>query len=250
MALKPGELGNREIFESVPNPLGLEIVGSPVGQALGLAAFGVLNVCILLAAVSMIVRFRRARGVERQQLKWFAVAAALLAAAFVVNFTYQFVPELKGLQLVTGLGAFASVPLAVGIAILRHRLYDVDLLINRAVVYAFLSAGLALVYWASVVLLQQVLRPFTQGSELAIIGSTLAVAALFSPARQRIQTAVDQRFYRRKYDATKTLEAFSARLRQEVDLGNLSADALRVVHDTMQPTHVSLWLRRPAGSNQ
>jgi len=120
----------------------------------------------------MVVRFRRARGVERQQMKWFAIAASLVAAAFIVNFAYQFVPELHVLEQAAFLLAFASVPVSVGIAILRHRLYDIDRLINRAVVYGALSAGLGLVYWASVVLLQQVLRQFTQGSELAIIAST------------------------------------------------------------------------------
>ncbi len=193
----------------------------------------------------MVVRFRRARGVERQQMKWFAIAASLVAAAFIVNFAYQFVPELHVLEQAAFLLAFASVPVSVGIAILRHRLYDIDRLINRAVVYGALSAGLGLVYWASVVLLQQVLRQFTQGSELAIIASTLAVAALFTPARRRIQNVVDRRFYRRKYDVARTLEDFGVRLRQEVDLDRLTDELVRGVHGTVQPAHTSLWLRAP-----
>ena len=250
MAFKPGEIGNRDIFRSIANPFGLEGLSGPLEEALGVAAFVALNLCILLAAASMVLRFRRARGVERQQMKWFAVAASLLAAAFVVNFVFQFVPELKLVDEAALLGAVASVAVAVGIAILRHRLYDIDLLINRAVVYALLSAGLALVYWASVVLLQQVLRAITQGSELAIIGSTLAVAALFSPARRRIQNVVDRRFYRRKYDAQQVIRDFSQHLRQEVDLDKLSAELQMVVSRTVQPADVSLWLRRSDGVQQ
>jgi hypothetical protein len=148
------------------------------------------------------------------------------------------------------LGALAGIALAIGIAILKHRLYDIDLLINRTIVYGGLSAGLGLAYWASVVVLQQALQPFTQGSELAIIVSTLAVAALFSPARRWIQDLVDRRFYRRKYHAERTLENFSAHLRQEVDLDSLSTELLALIRDTMQPAHVSLWLRRSTGAKQ
>jgi len=183
-------------------------------------------------------------------MKWFAVAAALLAATFIVNFVYQWLPDLQAVTRAAFLVAFASLALAIGIAILRHRLYDIDLLINRAVVYAALSAGLGLVYWASVVLLQQVLRPFTQGSELAIIVSRLAVAALFSPARRQIQNVVDRRFYRRTYDAQRTLETFSATLRQEVDLDSLNAELLAVISRSMQPERASLWLRLMPGPHR
>jgi hypothetical protein len=240
MAVSPGPIGNRDVFQPIENPFGL--VG-PAPQVIVHAAFGLLNLCLLLAATSMIVRFRRARGVERQQMKWFAVAATLLAATFIVNFVYQYLPELQAVSRAAFLVAFASLAVAIGIAILRHRLYDIDRLINRAVVYAALSTGLGLVYWASVVLLQQLLRPFTQGSELAIIVSTLAVAALFSPARRQIQNVVDRRFYRRTYDAQRTLETFSATLRQEVDLDSLNAELLAVISRAMQPERVSLWLR-------
>ncbi len=194
----------------------------------------------------MVVRFRRARGVERQQMKWFAIAASLVAAAFIVNFAYQFVPELHVLEQAAFLLAFASVPVSVGIAILRHRLYDIDRLINRAVVYGALSAGLGLVYWASVVLLQQVLAAvyarFRAGHHRLHV---LAVAALFTPARRRIQNVVDRRFYRRKYDVARTLEDFGVRLRQEVDLDRLTDELVRGVHGTVQPAHTSLWLRAP-----
>jgi hypothetical protein len=140
----------------------------------------------------------------------------------------------------------ASMPLAIGIAVLRYRLYEIDRLINRTLVYALLTVGLGLTYWASVALLQQLLRPLTQGSDLAIVGSTLAVAALFQPLRHRIQQTVDRRFYRQRYDASRTLEAFSSRLREQVDLDSLGAELLAVVGQTMQPQRLSLWLRPPA----
>jgi hypothetical protein len=133
------------------------------------------------------------------------------------------------------------------VAILRYQLYEIDRLINRTLVYGALTASLGLVYWASVLVLQRLLHPLTGGSDLAIIGSTLAVVALFQPARRRIQNAVDRRFYHGKYDAARTLEDFGRRLRQEVDLDSLAAELVAVVHQTMQPTRVSLWLRTPTG---
>jgi hypothetical protein len=139
--------------------------------------------------------------------------------------------------------AIAGVPLSIGIAILRYRLYEIDLIIRRTLIYGALTGLLALLYWACVVVLQQALRPVTQGSELAIVASTLAVAAFFQPARQRIQTLVDRRFYRRKYDAVLTLASFNARLREQVELDHLSAELVGVVRQTMEPTTASLWLR-------
>jgi hypothetical protein len=136
-------------------------------------------------------------------------------------------------------------PVALAMAILRYRLFDIDLLIKRTLVYSTLTAGLGLTYWGGVILLQLLLRPLTQGSDLAIVGSTLAVAVLFQPTRRRIQAAVDRRFYRRKYDAAQTLEAFNARLQHDIDLDSLTAELLGVVQQTLQPARVSLWLRTP-----
>jgi hypothetical protein len=142
-----------------------------------------------------------------------------------------------------------GIPVALGLAIFKYHLYDIDVLINRTLVYGVLTALLGLIYWAAVVVFQQLLSPLTQGSDLAIVGSTLAVAALFQPARRRTQAGVDRRFYRRRYDAQQTLEAFSGRLRQEVQLDSLRHELLAVVQHTMQPVHVSLWLR-PASVTQ
>jgi hypothetical protein len=142
------------------------------------------------------------------------------------------------------------IPIAVGFAVLKYRLYEIDILINRALVYGSLTVVLAASYEVAIVALQEAFRALTgQGSGLAIVASTLAIAALFHPARRRIQGWIDRRFYRRKYDAAKTLEAFSARLREETELGKLSEHLLGVVSETMQPTHVSLWLR-PEGAHK
>jgi hypothetical protein len=196
----------------------------------------------LLSVLSLALRFRRSRGDERQQLKWFVYASVLLVGALFIPLL---VPGAASslLQLLV----MPALPLAAGVAILRHRLYDIDVLINRTLVYGVLTVSLALVYFGSVAALQYAFRALTGGdSQLVIVASTLAIAALFSPLRRRIQSFIDRRFYRRKYDARQTLEAFSARLRAETDVGVLSRDLLGVVHETVQPEHASLWLRELA----
>jgi hypothetical protein len=218
---------------SITNPLGLDGAKAAL-QAINAVAFPLTALGALGAGASIVVRFRRGRGIERQQVKWFAFVATLLAIAVPFEGTTPLVQDL-----VTVL--FAGLPAAAGIAILRHGLYDIDVVINRTLVYGALTATLAVAYLSAVLLLQLVLSP---SSDIAIAVSTLAVAALFRPARARIQEVVDRRFYRHKYDATRTLEIFGARVRNEVDLTQLEADLRAVVSETMQSADVSLWLRQ------
>jgi len=202
-------------------------------------------------ALSLLVRLRRAMGVERQQLKWFAYAAAgnaigiiLISIPLAIETPRWY--EWAATAIFTAAGT--AVPISIGIAILRYRLYDIDLLINRTLVYGSLTVMLALVYFGSVAATQAIFRALTgqqQQPQLAVVASTLLIAALFTPMRRRIQSFIDRRFYRSKYDARKTLEAFSAKLRDETDLEALNNDLVGVVRDTMQPAHASLWLRSP-----
>ena len=198
-------------------------------------------ICITGGLVSIVARFRRSRGEERLQLKWFTVAVALLIVEFVVQ---SFLGDDSGHRypLLDGL-ALAFVPVSAAIAILRYRLYDIDVVINRALVYGSLTAILAAAYLGIVVLLQGALSPLTADSDVAVAGSTLAVAGLFRPVRARVQEFIDRRFYRHKYDAAETLEEFATSLRDEVDLDSLSHELVSVVGTTMQPAHASLWLR-------
>ncbi len=211
-------------------------------------AFPMMLAAGLGAVISLFVRFRRARGDERQQIKWFAAAAAL---SLVWTFVVDGIPDgnrmFEAITAVLGLLVVPSIPIAAGIAIMRYRLYDIDRIVNRTLVYAALTATLALVYVGSVVLLRGLLFGFTgRSSQLTIVASTLAVAALFGPLRRRIQGFIDRRFYRRKYDAQRTLAGFSTKLRDETDLDRLGEELVAVVWETLQPQHASLWLR-PSG---
>jgi len=232
----------------IDNPIGVEglryVEDLPVfGVLTGLLIFSIVG-----AGASVVVRFRRSRGVERQQMKWFVYAVALM----LLVPTEGFLPGTFGS---VALGAvLIGLPTAIGIAVLRHRLYEIDLIINRTLVYGTLTATLVALYLGGIILLQRVFVTLTgEKSTLAVVASTLVIAALFNPLRRRIQSFIDRRFYRRKYDARKTLEAFSARLRDETDLETLNAHLVGVVAETMQPAHVSLWLRRdpnPTGEQQ
>jgi len=226
------------------NPLA---IGGPVGEALDAAttALGdpVFGVVVLLALASVVLRFRRARGAERQQLKWFGYAIALL----LTGLASAAISEATGWEPLGNVGwtvflgsLIFAMPLSIAVAVLRYRLYDIDLVIRRTLVYGALTLTLGAAYLGSVLLVGLAVGQ----SGFAVAVSTLAVAALFRPARARIQAAVDQRFYRRRYDAAQTLEAFGFRLRDELDLEALAADVRGVVRDTVQPAHVSLWMRR------
>jgi hypothetical protein len=231
----------------IDNPIGIEglafVEDLPVFDVLT----GILLVGIVGAVASVVVRFRRSRGVERQQMKWFVYAAALLLLAPVEGWLPEIVSNvLFGLVLI-------ALPTTIGIAVLRYRLYEIDLIINRTLVYGSLTVTLAAVYFGGVVATQTIFRTLTgqeQQPQLAIVVSTLVIAALFNPLRRRIQGFIDRRFYRRKYDAAKTLAAFSAKLRDETDLDALSDDLVGVVRETMQPAHLSLWLRPDPGTKQ
>jgi uncharacterized membrane protein YhaH (DUF805 family) len=223
-----------------PNPMAIP----PLAGLLKLAydtAIPVLLVVVLAALVSLVVRFRRATGTERQQLKWFAYGTGLLLLLPAAGFVGASVAEPAGNLIAAAI--VSALPVAIGIAVLRYRLYDIDRLVNRTVVYGLLTVLLAGVYAGLVFVLSQLLNPADQQSALAVAASTLVVAALFQPARRRIQGLVDRRFNRRRYDAARTVAAFSARLRDQIELGTLSTELLAVVDQTVQPTQVSLWLR-------
>jgi hypothetical protein len=223
-----------------------QTVGSPVVEVW----FGLLSASGLASAASLVVRFRQSRGEERLQLKWVAYAAAVTVVIVVPA-----VADTRGASPSLIIVASAPlVPVAAGVAILRYRLYDIDVVINRTLVYGSVTALLAAGYFGNIMLLQGIgsmvfqvpFRTLTgQETQLANVAATLAMAALFNPLRRRIQAFIDRSFYRRKYDAAKTLEAFSAKLRDETDLDALRNDLVRVVRETLQPTHVSLWLKPP-----
>jgi hypothetical protein len=232
-------------FAPVGDPIG---VGGIVGKVTLLLIVGgimVLFAAIILSAVSLVFRFRRASGVERQQIKWFTYAAVLVGTYVVLNF---FISGLLNTLFSTAVGL--ALCAAVGVAILKYRLYDIDVIINRTLVYGSLTLMLALIYLVGVATIQALFGAVTdqeQQPQIAVVVSTLVIAALFNPLRRRIQSFIDRRFYRRKYDARKTLDVFGARLRQETDIRTINDDLITVVWETMQPAHVSLWLRPDRG---
>jgi hypothetical protein len=243
--LVPGPMANAG-YESLDNPFG--VADSLRGLLLiaeGLAGFGIL-LSVLACAMSMVVRFRRSRGIEREQVKWLAYAASLIAVLGVIEIVVEGIDPSEILRRISQLalaGSISALPIAVGIAILRYRIYDIDRLISRTIAYTIVTGLLAAGY-AGVVVLLQVALPVSQQSSIVVAATTLAAAALFGPLRDRVQAIVDRRFNRRRYDAQRTLVGFGARLRSEANLDILSSDLVAVVTDTMQPTHVSLWLRR------
>jgi hypothetical protein len=234
------------LYRSIYNPFG---IGGDLGEALdvlGRVGMAVLLLSAIASVFSVFLRLQGAEGEERQQIKWFAYAAAVLGGAFLVIIPAAQEIGGPGAAFVLAVTVLSGVPVSLGAAILRYRLYDIDRIINRTLVYGTLTGTLALVYFGGITAAQAVFRSLTGQEEqpqLLIVASTLVIAALFMPLRRRIQGFIDRRFYRRKYDATKTLEAFSAKLRDETDLETLNSELVGVVRETMQPAHVSLWLR-------
>jgi hypothetical protein len=241
---------------TITNPTGIKEIGF-VADSINILLYGVGFIVFLAAITSIFLRWQRARGRERQQLKWFMYMVVISAATYLLYLFSSYVPVSPYIPVLIGAiciaGVTIGIPVAIGIAILRHRLYDIDILINRTLVYGTLTGILALIYFGCVVLLQHLVNGVTGQvgqSPLVIVGSTLAIAALFQPLRRRIQRIIDRRFYRRKYDAARTLAAFSATLRNEVDLNQLREHLVAVVEETMQPAHVSLWLFPPERFNE
>jgi hypothetical protein len=251
IALAPGPLPD---LGGVRNPFGLE--GYPwIADATDVIP-ALLPLCTLASALSLVLRYRRSGREEREQIKWIAFAGSFvgLMSLITVVSALIFAPEFPystgtqplwlGVLQDVELLSFAGVPVAIGFAVLKYRLYDIDILINRALVYGSLTVMLVLLYFVGIVVLQRIFAILTgEGSTLAVVASTLLIAALFNPLRRRIQSFIDRRFYRRKYDVRKTLEGFSEKLREETDLQALKDHLVGVVRETMQPAHVSLWLR-------
>jgi hypothetical protein len=249
-AFEPGWLDNPGLVR-VTNPFGVRSAAALL-ETLSSVGFFVTLAAAVAGGISLVVRFRRARGVERQQIKWLAFSGVVFCAVFAAGpFLWALPPSPATAWIwpVLFLAGASTIPVAIGIAILRHRLYDIDIIINRTLVYGSLTVTLLVVYFGGIVVLQRLFVLLTsEKSSLAIVASTLLIAALFNPLRLRIQSFIDRRFYRRKYDAAKILEAFGSRLRDETDLDALSGDLVGVARSTMQPEHATLWLRPDTSS--
>jgi hypothetical protein len=252
VGLTPGGLQN---LGGIRNPYALE--GYPWLETVAYVVLPLLPLCMLASVISLVMRYRRSRGEERQQIKWIAFAASFVGLLYLIAMVCAFIfpsgawfqagsPLWLDLLGYAALSSFTLVPIAIGFAVLRYRLYDIDRIINRTLVYGALTVTLVAVYVGSVLSIQYALRGLTGSeSQLAIVASTLLIAALFNPLRRRVQNFIDHSFYRRKYDAGRTLEVFSAKLRDERDIDTLNSELLSTVRETMQPEHVSLWLREP-----
>ena len=254
VALTPGRLFNTA---GLRNPFGIE--GQQWIETTGYPLLLLLPVCMLLCAASVVLRFRRSTGEERQQIKWIAFAAAVIGVLYLIAMILSFVspapswfdtgsPLWMDVVDYAAILSFTGIPISVGFAVLKYRLYNIDIIINRTLVYGALTVTLALIYLGGVTATQAILQVLTGHErlpQLAIVTSTLVIAALFVPLRNRVQVLIDRRFYRNKYDARKTLEEFGAKLRDETDLETLGGDLVSVARDTVQPAHVALWLRQP-----
>ena len=239
LAFAAGPMNNAPFAD---NPVAL--LSFDVARDLFFLSFFGLAILVTASAASLIVRFRRAQGVERQQLKWLAYEAGLIAIAVLITAVTQVVaPDWKPSQVLFIL-VLALMPFTIAVAVLRYRLYDIDVLINRTIVYGLTSAAIGITFFAGIVVLQSALRPLTGGSELAVAGSTLLCFGLFQPVRRSVQATVDRRFYRSRYDAGRALDTFTSRLAGEVDLDTVGAELADAVRATVQPSHVSVWVRK------
>ncbi len=258
LAFAPGPIDETIGFE-IDNPLGL---GGPVGRSLALlGGITQLTLVALMAvgAASLLIRFARARGDERQQLKWFGFTVVFVIAFIALQFALYprygsapaAMPGWAHLLVTSSILSIGLIPVAAGVSILRYRLYDIDVVINRTLVYGPLSAALVGLYFGAVVVLQRLFVSLTgERSTLAVVASTLAIATLFTPLRKRLQSFIDRRFYRKKYDARRTLEEYSASLRNETELETLSGKLVGVVNQTVQPAQVSVWVRPPEAAQK
>jgi hypothetical protein len=244
----PGQLVNSLIPFHIPNPLGIQGPGF-VEMVIGVAIVALFLGTILAGASSLILRLHRSKGVERQQVKWFAYFGALLCVLSVLNLLIDSriisVPVADEVRSIASAILTAALPIATGLAILRYRLYDIDIIIRKTLTYALVVGVLVVVYFGTVILLQQLFANVTgQRSEVITVLSTLVIAAMFVPLRDRIQATIDKRFYRKKYDAQKVLAKFGETVRDETDLEKLTANLIDVVNETMQPKSVSVWLKK------
>ena len=249
MALLPGPINN---VPTLDNPLGVSTSTAPVVQVVASLGFVLLAIAVVLSATSLVLRVRRSDGVARQQLKWFTAAAVfagltLAGPATLFNLAITgdpSAPTVKAFEILTMI-ALLLVPIAVGIAVLRYRLYEIDRLISRTISWAIVTGLLVASFVVLILALSSILEPLTGGSTLAVTGSTLVTAALFAPLRNRVQRAVDRRFDRSRYDGERLLTAFGVRRRNQVDLVMISDDVLATVDAAVRPAHAGLWLRDP-----
>ena len=239
--------GSGEVDWSVPNPIGF-LTDEGFYSTILPAFFVALPVWVTLCAAALFVRFRRAGTVERNQIKWLLFAVVLFTASYIPTFINESFSEPESFLSIFWVLGMLAIPVAIGIAVLRYRLFDIDVIIRKTLVYALLSGLLALVYFGSVVLLQNIVsRAADEQSPLVIVVSTLLIAALFAPLRRRVQAFIDRRFYRQKYDAQQVLAQFAVVARDETDMDKLTAELVRVVQETMQPEQISVWLKPVKG---
>jgi len=245
VAFQPGPIPNNE---AIANPMGSDVVMSLVGPLATLGWVVLVGIAFPLSIVSVVLRYRRGSATERLQLRWFAAAVALSLTIYSLGMIPLDNPLLGDVFWVLGILSLPLLPIAIGVAILRYHLYEIDRIISRTIGYAVVTATLGLVFAAAILIFEGVLAPLTRSNTVAVAASTLVVVALFQPLRRRVQRIADHRFNRSHYDAERTVTAFSARLRDDVDLGSLRDDVVDVAARTVSPASVGLWVRHPVAA--